>query len=259
MAPIEIPNAVIDALRHARHIAVLTGAGVSAESGVPTFRDAQTGLWSKFNPQELATREAFARNPKVVWEWYAYRRARVEHVAPNAGHYALAEMEKRVAQFTLITQNIDGLHERAGSRNIIELHGNIRRAKCFAEDVPVARWIDDGQIPPRCPRCGAYLRPDVVWFGEMLPPSALDAAFRAAQTCDVFFSIGTSGVVEPAASLPFLALRNGAVVIEVNPDATPFSASATLHLAAPSGIALPRVVECAWTADVRWNTARESG
>jgi NAD-dependent deacetylase len=245
---LEIPSSLVDAVRHARAVGVLTGAGVSAESGVPTFRDAQTGLWSRFNPQELATREAFRRNPKLVWEWYAHRRELIDQVEPNAGHYALAELERRVPHLTLITQNIDGLHARAGSQNIIELHGNIYRYKCFAEDTRAGKWIDDGQLPPRCPRCGAYLRPDVVWFGEALPPLALAEAFRAARECEVFFSIGTSGVVEPAASLPFLALRHGAVVIEVNPDETPLSESATFRLAAPSGIVLPLIVERAWTA-----------
>ncbi len=239
---IEIPNALIDALRHAQHIAVLTGAGVSAESGVPTFRDAQTGLWSKFNPQELATRKAFQRNPKMVWEWYAYRRELTARAEPNAGHYALVEMEKRVPQFTLITQNIDGLHERAGTKNMIELHGNIQRVKCLREDVRVESWVEDGEIPPRCPRCNSYLRPDVVWFGEMLPAFALDEAFRAARNCDLFFSIGTSGVVEPAASLPFVALRNGAVVVEINPDETPLSRGATFRLCGAAGVVLPMIL-----------------
>lgn len=240
---IDIPLGLISALRHANHIAVLTGAGVSAESGVPTFRDAQTGLWSQFNPEELATREAFARNPKLVWEWYAYRRELVARVKPNVGHYALAELERRAKKFTLVTQNIDSLHERAGSKNIIELHGNIFRTKCFREDTRATNWFSTDEIPPRCPRCGSYLRPDVVWFGEMLPRRALDVSFRAAESCDVFFSIGTSGVVEPAASLPFIALQNGAMVIEVNPDETPLSASATFRLAMPSGFALPLIVE----------------
>lgn len=239
----EIPTELIEALHTAQHVAVLTGAGVSAESGVPTFRDAQTGLWSRFNPQDLATREAFQRNPKMVWEWYAYRRELTARAAPNPGHYALAELEKRVPKLSLITQNIDGLHERAGSKNIIELHGNIHRTKCFTEDVRVGMWIDDGQLPPRCPRCGSYLRPDIVWFGEMLPPFALDQAFRAAQTCDLFFSIGTSGAVEPAASLPFVALRGGAMVVEINPDETPLSEKATFRLAAASGIALPALLK----------------
>lgn len=247
MAEIEIPPNLIDALRRAQHIAVLTGAGVSAESGVPTFRDAQSGLWSKFDPMELATREAFERNPKLVWEWYAHRRELVAHAQPNAGHYALVELEKRVPRFSLITQNIDGLHQRAHSRNVIELHGNIHATKCFREDMRVSNWFPTDEIPPRCPRCGAYLRPDVVWFGEMLPRRALDLAFLAAQNCSVFFSIGTSGVVEPAASLAYDALRQGAIVIEVNPDETPLSSSATFHLRAPSGLVLPRVVEYAWT------------
>lgn len=241
MTPIEIPEELIEALRKAESVAVLTGAGVSAESGVPTFRDAQTGLWSKFNPQELATREAFQRNPKMVWEWYAYRRELTLRAAPNPGHFALAELETRVPKFSLITQNIDGLHERADSKNIIELHGNIHRTKCFKEDVRIGTWIDDGQIPPRCPRCGSYLRPDVVWFGERLPPFALEEAFHAAETCDVFLAIGTSGVVEPAASLPFVALRAGAMVVEINPDETPLSEIATFRLAAASGVGLPQL------------------
>lgn len=243
MSEIVIPHDLIDALRGAKSVVVLTGAGVSAESGVPTFRDAQTGLWAKFDPQELATREAFERNPKMVWEWYAYRRELTARAEPNAGHYALAELEGRASNFTLVTQNIDGLHQRAGSRNMLELHGNIHRNKCFQEDVRISRWIDSGEEPPRCPRCNSYLRPDVVWFGEMLPPIELDEAFRAAGECDVFLSIGTSGVVEPAASLPFIALQKGAIVIEVNPDATPLSNAATFRLAGPSGLVMPKLVE----------------
>lgn len=238
---IEIPDALVDALRRARRIVILTGAGVSAESGVPTFRDAQTGLWSRFDSQELATREAFARNPKLVWDWYAYRRELIARVEPNAGHYALVEMEKRARTFALITQNIDGLHARAGNQNIIELHGNIFRSRCFREDTPAGNWFSTDEIPPRCPRCGSYLRPDVVWFGENLPRRALDESSRAAASCDLFFSIGTSGVVEPAASLPFIALQSGAVVVEVNPEETPLSESATICLRGASGIVMPRL------------------
>src|SRR5262245_37061047 len=156
---------LVDALRNARRVAVLTGAGVSAESGVPTFRDAQTGLWAKYDPRELATPDAFARNPKLVWDWYAARRAMLAKVKPNPAHFAIAELERRVPQFLLATQNVDGLHQRAGSVAMVELHGNIARVKCSREGTLVAQWSEaQADEPPRCPACGAYLRPDVVWF-----------------------------------------------------------------------------------------------
>ena len=241
----KIPSDLVKLLRQVSAATVLTGAGVSAESGVPTFRDAETGVWSQFKPEELATRDAFRHNPKMVWEWYAQRRAAAARVTPNAGHYALAEMERRVPRLTLITQNVDGLHRRAGSRNIVDLHGNIARVKCFKEDTVVDSW-DEHEAPPRCPRCGSYLRPDVVWFGEMLPPGAMEKAFLAARTADVFFSIGTSGEVEPAASLPFEALDYGKVVVEINPDRTPLSRHATFRLAGRSGAVLPQLVQAVW-------------
>jgi NAD-dependent deacetylase len=236
-----IPAELMTALRRARHIAVLTGAGISAESGVPTFRDAQTGLWSKFRPEELATPEAFAANPKLVWDWYAMRRQKVRDVQPNPGHAALAELEQRAPKFTLITQNVDGLHHRAGSRNILELHGNITRVKCFGRGHPAATWDESGERPPRCPQCGSYLRPDVVWFGEALPAAAWDAAEQAAGECDVFLSVGTSTVVYPAANLPFTALEQGATVVEVNPESTPLTARATFVLPGLSGVVLPEL------------------
>ena len=161
-------------LAQARRVVVLTGAGVSAESGVPTFRDALTGLWANYRPEELATPTAFAQNPKLVWDWYQWRRELVERAEPNAAHQALAELEDRVPKFTLITQNVDGLHQRAGSRNVFELHGNIRRVKCSAEGRVVTEWAAGGDVPPRCPHCGANLRPDVVWFGETLPEKRLE-------------------------------------------------------------------------------------
>ena len=229
-------------LSAASRVAVLTGAGISAESGIPTFRDAMTGLWSQFRPEDLATPEAFAANPKVVWEWYAWRRERVAEAAPNAGHTALADLERRTAHFALITQNVDGLHTRAGSRNVIELHGNIMVDRCFAEGRVLVAADELPGTPPRCARCGALVRPGVVWFGEMLPPKALEEAFAAAQGCDVFLSIGTSTVVEPAASLPFAALDAGASVIEVNPTRTPLSARATIVLAGAAGEVLPRLL-----------------
>ena len=234
-----------DALASARSIAVLTGAGISAESGIPTFRDAMAGLWSRFRPEDLATPEAFLRDPKTVWEWYAWRRDRVEGVTPNAGHAALARLEeqalRRGAQFTLVTQNVDGLHRAAGSRDIVELHGNIRRVKCFDRGHTAQSWPRDVPGPPPCAVCGSPLRPDVVWFGEMLPAGAIEAAVAAAKRCDVFMSIGTSGLVEPAASLPFVALESGATVIEVNPEPTPLTHRATIALAGPAGIVLPRL------------------
>ena len=242
----EISPDLINLLRAARQVAVLTGAGISAESDIPTFREAQTGLWSKYDPQELATPEAFQKNPKLVWEWYAWRRELVAKAKPNAGHVALAELARRIPQFTLITQNVDNLHQDAGSQNVIELHGNIRRTKCSLEGVIVVTWVDTGEVPPRCPHCGARLRPDVVWFGEPLPAEALNAAIEAATTCDLFFSIGTSGLVEPAASLARVALQHRAAVIEINPTATPLSAAATFILHAPAGEVLPQLVRAAW-------------
>lgn len=227
-------------------MAVLTGAGISAESGVPTFRDALTGLWSHFKPEDLATVEAFTRNPKMVWDWYAFRRKMVREVQPNPGHLALVEIERRAARFSLLTQNVDGLHQRAGSRRVVELHGNIGRVKCLREDTPVESWSDEGELPPRCPRCGGLLRPDVVWFGEMLPPAALEAAFEAVNLCDVFFSIGTSAMVHPASAMPLQALRNGAALIEINPDETPLTPHATFSLRGKSGEVLPKLVAETW-------------
>lgn len=226
----------------ATRICVLTGAGISAESGIPTFRDALTGLWSKFRPEDLATPEAFERNPAIVWEWYANRRERVAMAKPNAGHRALVELERRAGRFTLVTQNVDGLHARAGSRNLVELHGNIARTRCFGCN----RGLDESTMrpgtPPTCAHCGGYARPDVVWFGEMLSEEALQRGFEAARSCDLFLSIGTSTVVEPAASLPFLALEAGARVIEVNPDRTPLSDQAAIWLQGAAGAVLPDLV-----------------
>ena len=190
-------------LRNARSVAVLTGSGISAESGVPTFRDAQTGLWARYDPMELATPEAFERDPRLVWEWYAWRRELVGNAALNPGHEALAELESRVPDFVLLTQNVDGLHRRAGSQNVVELHGSILHSRCSVEGAFVEPREEDPEIPPSCPSCGAFLRPDVVWFGEALPAEALEEAFHAARECDLFFSIGTSSLVQPAASLAF--------------------------------------------------------
>lgn len=245
MNPSSQINQAAQALRDANSIAVLTGAGISAESGIPTFRDALTGLWENFRAEELATPEAFLANPKLVWEWYAWRRERVTQALPNPGHLALAALEAACAArggtFTLITQNVDGLHQIAGSRNVVELHGIIRRVKCFDNHHPVEKW-DEGSDVPRCPQCASMLRPDVVWFGEMLPEAALATAMAAAHACDVFLSVGTSTVVEPAASLPFIASQAGASVVEVNPQVTALSARAQYSLRGLAGAILPQLV-----------------
>jgi len=230
-------------LRSASRIVTLTGAGVSAESGIPTFRDAQTGLWARYDPTELATPEAFARHPKLVWDWYTWRRELCRAKQPNPGHFALFELGKLFSEFTLITQNVDGLHQRAGSRDVVELHGNLERTKCARENVVVNRAdARERAGVPTCPHCGAYLRPDVVWFGEALPSDVLERAFRATMRCDVFLTIGTSALVEPAASLPRIAKRANAFVVEINPDETPFSLEADAVVRAKSGEALPALL-----------------
>jgi len=230
-------------LQRARFVAALTGAGVSAESGLATFRDAQTGLWARFDPREIATPSAFARNPKLVWDWYAWRRERVGTVQPNAGHRALAELEARVPEFLLVTQNVDGLHQRAGSHRVVELHGNVTRVKCSREGTIVERWENSEGEVPRCVKCGAFLRPDVVWFEELLPADALSAAEDAARHCDLLLVAGTSAEVYPAAGLPMLAQERGATVVEINPNATALSSRADYVLRGPSGKILPALLD----------------
>jgi NAD-dependent deacetylase len=240
------PPALVDALRRARRVAVLTGAGTSAESGVPTFRDAQTGLWAQYDPEELATPHAFERDPRLVWEWYAWRRELVSKATPNAGHEALAAMARQVPSLTLITQNVDGLHQQAGSPQVVELHGNIQRTKCFADGRIVNSWPATDDVPPPCPHCGALLRPDVVWFGESLPVEALQTAVTAAEACDLFLSVGTSALVHPAASLALLARRNGATVAEINLDPTPLTAQADVAWHGQASRLLPALIRAAW-------------
>ncbi len=223
-------------LRNARKVCVSTGAGMSAESGVAMFRD-RDGLWSKFNPAELATPSAFARDPRRVWEWYRARRAQLQSVAPHAGHRVLALWESRFEQYVLITQNVDGLHHRAGSSNVIELHGRIDEARCESCEYRV-RGLDDLGPDPHCPTCGRRVRPGVVWFGEMLPPGAWERAAEAAHRCDLLLVIGTSGVVQPAASLADLARQGGAKIIEINPQRTSISALADAHLVGTCGAML---------------------
>jgi NAD-dependent deacetylase len=223
-----------------RSVAVLTGAGISAESGVPTFRG-EGGLWRNYRAEDLATPQAFRRDPALVWEWYDWRRGLVGSCQPNAAHETLAEMETVLPDLTLITQNVDGLHRLAGSRNVLELHGNIWRLRCTQGCRPdwEDRRVPLPEIPARCPDCGALARPDVVWFGESLPRRELEAAFEAVQRCQVMLVVGTSAVVQPAASLPMVALGRGAYVIEVNPQATPLSAMVDESIRAQAAQALP--------------------
>jgi NAD-dependent deacetylase len=242
----DFPPDLLKYLRSSTRMAALTGAGVSAESGLRTFRDAMDGLWAQYRPEDLATPEAFERDPELVWEFYAMRRLKAGDVQPNPGHYALAEMEKRVPGFTLITQNVDGLHQRAGSGRVLELHGNITRIKCSRGCGVFTEWEDVDGKAPSCPKCGARLRPDVVWFGEMLPKEELEAAVRAARTAQAFFSIGTSALVQPAASLPLFARQVGAVVVEVNPEQTPLTPVADYFLQGKSGEVLPALVKAVW-------------
>lgn len=228
-------------LSGASQIMVLTGAGVSKESGIPTFRDAITGLWSQVDPQQLATQEGFLADPSMVWRWYDYRRKLVMEAKPNAGHYAIAELSKKRTT-TVVTQNVDGLHQRAGSEQVIELHGNIMKFICFdrrhtMDDVPLG--LD---APPSCQTCGSLCRPAVVWFGEQLPANALATATDLAASVGAMIVTGTSGLVQPAASLPFVARRQGVPVIEINPDSTPLSDNADIFLRGPSGKVMPQLV-----------------
>ena len=221
-------------------MAVLTGAGISAESGVPTFRG-NGGLWRNYQAQDLATPHTFCSDPKLVWEWYDWRRGLIGACEPNAAHSTLVEMERLVDEFTLITQNIDGLHHLAGSRRIEELHGNIWRMRCTRNCQPAweDRRVPLPDIPPYCPACGELARPDVVWFGESLPAGTLDGAFVAAQHCHLMLVIGTSALVQPAASLPLVALQCGAYVVEINPQPTPLSDTVDKVIRQPAALGLP--------------------
>ncbi|MCP4139396.1 MAG: NAD-dependent deacylase [Chloroflexi bacterium] len=261
----KIPEELIAFLKKTERIAVLTGAGISAESGLKTFRDAQDGHWAKYRPEDLATPEAFARDPKLVWDWYAMRRNKAAEASPNPAHFALVEMEQHLDEFTLITQNVDGYHIQAGSKNVLELHGNIQRVKCFdgcgvppsssprftggEQSLPRKRGRlggGGGEDVPRCPKCNAYLRPDVVWFGESLSLDVINAAHKATLECQAFFSIGTSALVQPAASLAYTARQRGAIVVEINLDPTPLTSQIDFALHGKAGEILPDLVEKVW-------------
>jgi NAD-dependent deacetylase len=228
-----------------RSVAILTGAGISAESGVPTFRG-PGGLWRTYRAEDLATPDAFRRDPRLVWEWYDWRRGLIAACRPNPAHHTLAEIESHFDDFCLLTQNVDSLHRLAGSRSLVELHGNIWRMRCTQNCCPPweDRTVPLPEIPPRCPSCGALVRPDVVWFGESLPGPALQAAFAAAQRCQVMLVIGTSALVQPAASLPLMAVQREAALVEINPEPTPLSAYAAHVIRQPAAVGLPEW----WTA-----------
>lgn len=224
-----------------RSVAVLTGAGISAESGVPTFRG-EDGLWRNYRAEDLATPQAFRRDPELVWQWYDWRRGLIGRCRPNAAHRALVEMESYFEDFVLVTQNVDGLHHLAGSRAVVELHGNIWSLCCTRGCRP--DWLDRTfplpVLPPHCPDCGALARPGVVWFGEALPQAALEASLAAARCCQLMLVVGTSALVHPAASLPVVALQSGARVVEVNPQPTPLSGAVDQVFREQAAVALPR-------------------
>lgn len=241
----------VEILADSKKLVISTGAGISKESGIPTFREAHDGLWAQYDPTSLATPQAFQKNPKLVWDWYQYRLELINKAKPNPGHHALVDLEKLLPQCIIITQNIDGFHDLVGSRDIIHLHGSIRRYKCFANcngnptivDLSTVEWTPE-DAPPLCPHCQqAYLRPDVVWFNEMLPSHAVSRAQQVSIEADVMLVIGTSGVVQPAASLPFIAASRGATVLEINPAESGISQVAKMRVSAGAGQVLPIIVD----------------
>ncbi len=237
----EFSEKLLERLRSAYTVGVLTGAGISAASGVPTFRG-KDGLWKKFRPEELANFDAFSRNPELVWEWYNWRRELIRNIRPNLAHYALVDFEQIFPDFGVITQNVDNLHQLAGNKKVIELHGNIMRNKCSQCNKPYSDEFTLENGIPRCPECGGLIRPDVVWFGEMLPEQAISEAQELAMRSEVFFSIGTSSTVEPAASLPYIAKGNGAYIVEINTETTPLTQAADEHLNGSADKILPELV-----------------
>jgi NAD-dependent deacetylase len=257
-----LPSTLISALRSATRIVVLTGAGVSAESGIPTFRDKQTGLWERYDPMELATPDAFVRDPALVWGWYEWRRAAVLRAAPNPAHHAIAQLERQAPHFTLVTQNVDDLHERAGSHNILHLHGEIARPYCKRCRQPHTPPTDIPQLaaggarldPPHCVSCGGTIRPGVVWFGEALPQHAWASARKAAEESQVFIVCGTSSLVQPAASLTGIASAAGATTIQINPNVTDADGIVTHTLRGLAGTVLPQLLAETWPNNTQGNS-----
>lgn len=238
----DITQTFIDKLLDANSVVFFTGAGISAESGIPTFRG-KDGIWNKLKPEELANFDAFLRNPEMVWEWYNHRKKIVHESQPNPGHLAIADMQDLFKDVTVVTQNIDNLHRRAGSRRIYELHGNIERNYCincktgYNEELPFEDKV------PKCTKCGGLIRPDIVWFGEFLPPDQFQASAEASKKCDIFFIVGTSAVVYPAASLIYTARENGAFLVEVNIEETEISYLVNKSFFGEAGKILPAISE----------------
>ena len=231
-------------LEAARRLVVFTGAGVSAESGIPTFRDALEGLWARFDPEDLATEAGFRRDPSLVWRWYAERRERARAAEPNAAHHAIARAARGGRSVVVVTQNVDGLHQRAGSADVVELHGSIVRARCLEGCGPApAGWEGDPRTPPPCPACGVPLRPDVVWFGEWLPEAAFAQAAHACREADAVLVVGTSGLVQPAAGLPIAAAHRGCPLVVVDPRATALEPLAAVSLRQTAARAVPVLLE----------------
>lgn len=237
----DIPSALIEKLKAAKTVVFFSGAGISAESGIPTFRG-KGGIWNKFHPEELANFDAFMRNPKLVWEWYNYRKSIVHQSKPNAGHLAIVEFEKYFKEVIVITQNVDNLHRRAGSKTIYELHGNIEKNFCVKCKKHYDGELDFKDGIPTC-TCGGLIRPDIVWFGEFLPADQFQLSEKAAKNCDIFFIVGTSAIVYPAASLVHIAKSNRAFLVEVNIEETEASSLADVSLFGESGKILPKIVE----------------
>ena len=253
----QIPQQLLELIRKVKRVAVLTGPGILAEGG-SGFGDPNHPLWSRFRPEDLANAEAFRRDPGLVWGWYEWRRAALRHHKVNPAHTALVTLEHRVPEFMLITQNVDGLHAAAGSRHLVELHGNLMRDRCSAGCKAGAgvdgtgvddAGVDDNEPPPRCPGCGAPLRPDVLWPGEALPEETLRAAHKAVSECELFFVIGTAAPVPPAAIFPRLALESGAALVEINRDETAISGGAHATLRGPAALVLPHLLQTAWPAN----------
>jgi NAD-dependent deacetylase len=244
MVDFDISVEIIARLKNSSSVLILTGAGISAESGVPTFRGAD-GLWKQYRAEDLATPRAFERDPDLVWEWYNYRREIIHTKKPNLGHHAVTKFEEHYPKFTLVTQNVDGLHKQAGTKNILEIHGCIWRVRCMKCGIEYENFDVPIKIPPLC-QCGGMLRPGVVWFGESLPQDILSKTFIAIESCDLFFVIGTSAIVQPAASFPIMAKENGAYVVEINMDSTPLSNYVDLTLHGPSGKILQELERRIW-------------